>query len=112
TALRAYFSDVQPHTKDALALIEFYPLRSGEGRWLPAYGWVFPLPGGRANVGVDIPHAPRMEECPSLREAYASFVQQLRRTRPGFEHAVEDAPPVGALLPEAMRGFRAGVRGL
>jgi geranylgeranyl reductase family protein len=112
TALRAYFSGVATHDRDGLPLIEFYPLRSPDGRWLPAYGWVFPLPGGAANVGVDIPHSPHMDASPGLREAYAAFVTRLRATRPGFEHAVEDAPPVGALLPEAMRGFRPGVPGL
>jgi len=112
TALRAYFSDVAPHHGDGLPLIEFYPLRGAGGRWLPAYGWVFPLPGGGANVGVDIPHSPGMDACPPLRDAYTAFVKQLRATRPGFERATQDAPEVGALLPEAMRGFRPGVPGL
>jgi flavin-dependent dehydrogenase len=70
------------------------------------------LPDGSANVGVDIPHAPKLAACPPLREAYRSFVERLRRERPGFEHAQEEAPPVGALLPEAMRGFRPGLPGL
>jgi flavin-dependent dehydrogenase len=111
TALRAYFSNVTPHQRDGLPLIEFYPLRAA-GRWLPAYGWVFPLPGGRANVGVDVPHAPALAAAPPLREAYDSFVRMLHASRPGFAAAAEEAPPVGALLPEAMSGFRPGVAGL
>jgi flavin-dependent dehydrogenase len=112
TALRAYFSDVTPLMHDGEPVLEFYPLLAADGRWLPAYGWVFPLPDGSANVGVDIPHAPKLGECPPLREAYTAFVARLRREREGFEHATEDAPPVGALLPEAMRGFRPGLAGL
>jgi geranylgeranyl reductase family protein len=112
TALRAYFSGVVPHGHEGEHVLEFYPLRGSDGRWLPAYGWVFPLPGGSANIGVDIPHAPKLAACPPLREAYASFIAQLRRDRPGFGDATEEAPPVGALLPEAMSGFRPGVAGM
>lgn len=112
TALRGYFGPVEPRRTASGASLEFYPLRTRSGRWLPAYGWVFPLPDGTANVGVDIPHRPRLAGCPGLRQAYDDFVDELRRTRPGFEGAEPEAPPVGALLPEAMRGFRPGAPGL
>jgi geranylgeranyl reductase family protein len=108
TALRAYFGPVDPRA----SMLEFYPLRTASGRWLPAYGWVFPLPDGGANVGVDIPHSPSLDACPSLHEAFDTFVERLRRTRPGFEDATMEGPPQGALLPEAMRGFRPGAPGL
>jgi menaquinone-9 beta-reductase len=112
-ALRGYFGPVAPRTDEGgAAMLEFYPLRTTSGRWLPAYGWVFPLPDGSANVGVDLPHTPSLEACPDLRPAYAAFVERLRRERPGFVDAVEEAPPQGALLPEAMEGFRAGAPGL
>lgn len=112
TALRAYFGPVEPRTIDDEPVLEFFPLRGPGGRWLPAYGWIFPLPGGAANVGVDIPHRPELTGCPPLREAYDAFVGRLRRERPGFEDAKEEAPPTGALLPEAMCGFRPGGPGL
>lgn len=111
-ALRGYFSPVAPSTTGPTSKLEFYPLRTSSGRWLPAYGWVFPLPDGSANVGVDLPHTPALRGCPELRVAYAAFVQRLRRERPGFEDAAEEAPPRGALLPEAMEGFKAGAPGL
>ncbi len=111
-ALRGYFGPVRPREDFGKPLLEFYPLRTSSGRWLPAYGWVFPLPDGSANVGVDLPHTPSLDTCPTLRPAYAAFVERLRRTRPGFENAVEEAQAVGALLPEAMEGFRAGAPGL
>jgi menaquinone-9 beta-reductase len=111
-ALRAYFSGVEPMCGGDGAALEFYPLRGRDGRWLPAYGWVFPLPDGTANVGVDIPHRPGLAGCPPLREAYDRFVDRMRAERPGFAGAREQAPPVGALLPEAMRGFTPGVPGL
>ena len=111
-ALRGYFSPVAPLPSGGGPKLEFYPLQTSSGRWLPAYGWVFPLPDGSANVGVDLPHTPSLAACPGLRPAYAAFVQRLRRDRPGFEDAAEEAPPQGALLPEAMEGFRAGAPGL
>lgn len=111
-AIRGYFGPVAPRVSGARPVIEFYPLRTPDGRWLPAYGWVFPLPDGAANVGVDLPHRPKLAESPMLRAAYAAFVEELRRHRPGFEGAVEEAPPVGALLPEGMRSIRPGAPGL
>lgn len=111
-ALRGYAGPVAPHVLDGNPVLEFYPLRTPSGRWLPAYGWVFPLPDGSANVGVDLPHAPSLPAVPALRAAYDSFVERLRRHRPGFEGAELIAPPQGALLPEAMHGFRPGAPGL
>ena len=111
-AMRSYFGPIEPITQDGDAQLEFYPLRTAGGRWLPAYGWVFPLPDGSANVGVDLPHAPSLDAALPLREAFDSFVEEMRRTRPGFAGAEMLEPAHGALLPEAMKGFRAGVPGL
>lgn len=112
-ALRGYFENVEPRLgADGRPVLEFYPLKTPSGRWLPAYGWVFPLPGGVANVGVDLPHTPELAACPDLRPAYAMFVDRMRRDRGGFEDAHEEAPPVGALLPEAMAGFKASAPGI
>lgn len=108
-AMRAYCGPVESRGDPVL---EFYPLRSASGRWLPAYGWVFPLPDGTANIGVDLPHAPPLTTCPPLRVAFDTFVDRLRRERRGFEHARLEAPAQGALLPEATRGFRPGAPGL
>jgi geranylgeranyl reductase family protein len=111
-AMRGYFGPVMPRVLEGRPVLEFYPLRSSDGRWLPGYGWVFPLPDGAANVGVDLPHRPRLRGAPPLRQAYESFVDRLGRERHGFADAVEESPPVGALLPEGMRDFRAGAPGL
>ncbi len=111
-ALRGYFAPVAPRTQDGTAVLEFYPLYTRSGRWLPAYGWVFPLPDGSANVGVDLPHAPSLAACPGLREAFDAFVERLRRERPGFADATLEAPAQGALLPEAGRGFKLAAPGL
>ena len=112
TALRSYMGPVEPRVGSGGPLLEFYPLRTADGRWLPAYGWVFPLPGGVANVGVDLPHRPALRGCPHPRKAYDAFVQRMRQERPGFADASEEAAPVGALLPEAMAGFRPAATGL
>jgi geranylgeranyl reductase family protein len=111
-AMRGYFAPVAPRMHDGTPVLEFYPLFTRSGRWLPAYGWVFPLPDGSANVGVDLPHAPALHACPPLREAYDAFVERMRRERPGFGDAQPESEPHGALLPEAMHGFRAGAPGL
>lgn len=111
-AMRGYFSPVRGRGPAGAPLLEFYPLRAPSGRWLPGYGWVFPLPDGSANVGVDLPHRPALAGSPGLRDAYGAFVAALRRDHPGFAGAVEEAPPVGALLPEGMAGARPGVPGL
>jgi menaquinone-9 beta-reductase len=112
-ALRGYFGPVDPHRDaDGRPVLEFYPLQSARGRWLPAYGWVFPLPDGSANVGVDLPHSPTLASSPDLRPAYNAFVERLRRTRPGFEHAIQERDPQGALLPEATAGFRPATPGM
>jgi geranylgeranyl reductase family protein len=111
-ALRGFVGPVTPLYHDGEPVLEFYPLRTRSGRWLPAYGWVFPLPDGSANIGVDIPHTPKLAACPPLRQAYDDFVERMRRERPGFEGATQEAPPQGALLPEAMLGFRPAAPGL
>jgi geranylgeranyl reductase family protein len=111
-AMRAYFAPVTRSPRGVAPMLEFYPLRTASGRWLPAYGWVFPLPDGSANVGVDLPHSPKLGACPPLRAAFDAFVERMRRERPGFAGAELEAPPEGALLPEAMRGFRPAAPGL
>ncbi|XXF75080.1 NAD(P)/FAD-dependent oxidoreductase [Myxococcaceae bacterium GXIMD 01537] len=44
-AVRAYYEEVKPSHPSAFCLF-------WEEALLPAYGWIFPLPEGRANVGV------------------------------------------------------------
>ena len=46
-AIRAIFEDAKLPAADALTVV-------WERSLLPAYGWIFPLPGGRANVGIGI----------------------------------------------------------
>lgn len=111
-AMRGYFGPVAPREAHHGPVLEFYPLRDARGRWLPGYGWVFPLPDGAANVGVDLPHRPAHRWSPPLRAAYDTFVENLRRSRPGFAEAREEAAPVGALLPEGMAGIRPAMPGL
>jgi menaquinone-9 beta-reductase len=46
-AVRAYYEGVSLSRPSAIALF-------WEEELLPAYGWIFPLPGGRANVGIGL----------------------------------------------------------
>ena len=70
------------------------------------------IAGRLRHVGVDLPHSPSLDAALPLREAFDSFVEDMRRIRPGFAGAEMLEPAHGALLPEAMKGFRAGVPGL
>jgi len=66
-AIRGYVDGMEtaPHT------VEFYFL----DRFLPGYGWVFPLGDGRANVGVIVGVERLKESGVSLRDLLVEFMQ-------------------------------------
>ncbi|GAA1849143.1 hypothetical protein GCM10009751_01710 [Myceligenerans crystallogenes] len=63
---------------------------------LPAYGWIFPLPGDRANVGIGIPVDLLAQREQKLGELFDVYLADLRRR--GFEvtdvgsHATHQLP--------------------
>jgi menaquinone-9 beta-reductase len=71
-AARAYYDDVTL-TEDA-AQFRF------DGLPLPSYGWLFPLPDGRANVGAGfLPNANNSHSMPATsREAFDRFTNSIR----------------------------------
>ncbi len=100
-AARAYYPSGSPPRW----LESFLDLRAS-GRALPGYGWIFPLPGGRVNVGVGLLARPRPS---SLKGLLASWVATLPS-----EFGVEPRPlepprsgplPMGGTRPPAAPGL-------
>jgi flavin-dependent dehydrogenase len=83
SALRGIYDNVALEHENALMLL-------WERSVLPAYGWVFPLPGGRANVGIGL----RMDQLKSggrsLHRIHAEFLQL-----PRIRRVLANATPTG-----------------
>ena len=65
---------------------------------VPGYGWMFPMPGGRANVGVGM----LSESCHrfdlSVPRAFAESLQRLRIRHPGCANARLASRPIGGVV--------------
>jgi geranylgeranyl reductase family protein len=78
-AVRVYYENLQLTHPDAYAIF-------WEQELLPAYGWVFPLPGGRANVGIGLrtDHMrARNEKLPALLEQFCSMPRAREQLKGG-----------------------------
>jgi menaquinone-9 beta-reductase len=64
----------------------------------PGYGWVFPLAGGRVNLGVGILSETRQRLDVHVPELFAEFVERLRRTHPRCATLELCAPPIGGIV--------------
>ena len=79
-ALRGYYDNV-PALPDAFQI--HLPLLDTDGaRTLPGYGWVFPLTGGRANIGVGYFPVQSADREVNLRRLQACVLDQLARAEP------------------------------
>ena len=64
----------------------------------PGYGWLFPIAGGRANVGVGI-LAETVDRCGiSVRQLLQDFLDTLRRTHPGCGGLRLASKPIGGIV--------------
>lgn len=90
-AVRAYFEGVRPMRPHAFSIVF-------EASALPGYLWMFPLPGGRANIGLGM-RADYLQRSPHKLKAL--FEQALRSDsiRPALQHARRTSPIVGHHLP-------------
>ncbi len=70
---------------------------------LPGYGWIFPLPGGRVNVGVGVFSPGGV----SLRELFDAFVRRVPAARDIASAAREAGPLRGAALRCGLSGVDA-----
>jgi flavin-dependent dehydrogenase len=94
-AMRAIYDDVRLTHPGALTLIWNRDV-------LPAYGWVFPLPNGKANVGIGI----RMDQLRARGETLATVYErflELPRVREALRHASPVGPARGHALPMTTR---------
>ncbi len=62
---------------------------------LPGYGWVFPLGGGRANVGVGLHAADVRRLRLNLRNVLATFVEKNPHAQARLKHATRVGAPQG-----------------
>jgi geranylgeranyl reductase family protein len=64
----------------------------------PGYGWMFPLGGGKVNLGVGILSETRNNFGIHVPELFASFVERLRDVHPRCGTLELCAPPIGGIV--------------
>jgi geranylgeranyl reductase family protein len=72
-AARGYVRSPRPQEP----LFEAFLTLRAERRYLPGYGWIFPMGGGELNVGAFLIVRPRPRRAPTARNALAAFVSDL-----------------------------------
>ncbi|MEQ9364141.1 MAG: geranylgeranyl reductase family protein [Leptospirales bacterium] len=88
---RGYFHDV---TETEAPELRFYFTKE----LLPGYGWIFPLPGGRANVGIGYPQWRISKRGLTPARAFEHFLQ-VPAVRSALAGARPDGRPRGHQLP-------------
>jgi geranylgeranyl reductase family protein len=64
----------------------------------PGYGWIFPMAGGRVNVGVGLLSETRRRRGANIPELFASFVEGLRRHHPRCAAFNLCSQPIGGVV--------------
>ncbi len=64
----------------------------------PGYGWMFPMSGGRANVGVGILSETRTRLGISVPALFQAFLDKLRRQHPGCARIRLVSKPLGGIV--------------
>ena len=64
----------------------------------PGYGWMFPIAGGRANLGVGILAETRNRCAVSVPALFQSFLQKLRAVHPGCARLRLSSRPLGGVV--------------
>ncbi|MBP6312992.1 MAG: geranylgeranyl reductase family protein [Flavobacteriales bacterium] len=95
--VRAYYSGVTG--LDAQGFIELIFLKD----LLPGYLWIFPLPNGRANVGLGLRSDVVKKRRVDLKALMAKLIQEHPQLRGRFEHAKLDGAIQGMGLPLASK---------
>lgn len=93
--VRAYYSDV--HGLDADGFIELIFLKD----LLPGYLWIFPLPNGRANVGLGLRSDVVKKRGVDLKALMVNLVSEHPQLRDRFGQAKQEGPVQGMGLPLA-----------
>ena len=108
-AVRGYFSNVPaaPH----LFRIHLPLTDPQSGRALPGYGWVFPMDGHRANIGVGFFPGQSKDRELNLRELFTTFLNQLRAQEPAMADIRLEGRWIGGLLRSGMDPSRCVANG-
>jgi len=97
SAVRAYFKNVHPtHPEN---FIELHFLREIN----PGYFWIFPLPGGYANVGLGLRSDFAKKRRINLRETFLRIIREHPMLASRFSEAVMEGRPEGYGLPLGSR---------
>ena len=64
----------------------------------PGYGWMFPMAGGRVNLGVGILSETRRRLDVNVPELFAEFVERLRQVHPRCGSLELCGPPIGGIV--------------
>lgn len=64
----------------------------------PGYGWMFPMSGERANIGVGILAETRTRYAVSVPRLFQSFVEKLRSAHPGCARLRLASKPLGGIV--------------
>ncbi|MES2704571.1 MAG: geranylgeranyl reductase family protein [Bacteroidota bacterium] len=91
-SVRAYYSDIAGLSADTT---EIY----FEQRFLPSYLWVFPLPGGRANVGFGMLSSEIAKRRVNIKTAFYDFIAQMPELNEKFKAAEQVSSLDGFGLP-------------
>jgi len=86
--LRAYYSGIGELSQEGMIELHFLP------ELLPGYFWIFPLPGGRANVGIGMMSQDVRDKKINLRERMLHAIA----TNPGLKDRFRDAQLEGKIL--------------
>jgi flavin-dependent dehydrogenase len=96
-AVRAYFRNVAPLHPENFIELHYLPEVN------PGYFWIFPLPGGHANVGLGMRTDFIKKKKINLREALIRVVEEHPVLRERFAGATLEGPVVGYGLPLGSR---------
>lgn len=86
------------------AYVEGVEVRDGEATvWFdediaPGYGWMFPMAGGRANVGVGILSESCHQQGLSLPSAFSAAIERLKIRHPGCARIKVASKPIGGVV--------------
>jgi len=104
-AMRGYFSNVTAPAREIVFSLDSWVL--------PGYGWLFPLPDGRANVGIGTLVHPDESRSEHLHTLYQRYVNDPASPIASWMHAATpDAPPRTWPLDLGPRARRVAADGL
>jgi geranylgeranyl reductase family protein len=64
----------------------------------PGYGWVFPMSGGRVNVGIGLLAETRRRQDVAIPALFATFLERLRASGPPYDRLELCSTPIGGIV--------------